>query len=248
MTCLSYAWTQTPLALLVRPEQQSERREGAQVVELELTVPFLLAFLQNERCQRLNWERAIVDTRTNADGKTFTPAIRLSRHVKKSQNSPIEEVRFQPHPPLECVTTLEARHMGAVYALFRVSSIRCCPDERGGGAVKREQGGKQPSSSPLSPPSLPVPSSAPTNPYPSLSHLTFDPIGQLSSLTRPQPLPIAPGSSPTTPSPRRRPSSSARTSASRTPPEGKVSQQETTRQVVQHPRRPEEEEEVVVEE
>ena len=62
-----------------------------------------------------------MNARTNPDGKTFTPSIGLSRHVKKSQNSPIESVSFTPHPPLQCETVVEARHMGAVYALFRVS-------------------------------------------------------------------------------------------------------------------------------
>jgi hypothetical protein len=85
--------------------------------------------LLNERCSRLGWERCSVDVRSNQGG--HTPAITLHRHVKKSKNSPIESCRLEPHPPLKCETVLEARHMGAVYALFRVSiasySFQCPP-------------------------------------------------------------------------------------------------------------------------
>ncbi|CED84855.1 atp-dependent rna helicase a [Phaffia rhodozyma] len=74
----------------------------------------------NERCQRLNWERP--DLMTRQTGSTFSCAVNLKRHIKKSQNSPIESVLLAPHPPLTSATALEARHMAAVYALFRFNS------------------------------------------------------------------------------------------------------------------------------
>lgn len=75
---------------------------------------------QNERCQKLGWERCIVNVRQT--GPFFSPTVILKRHTKKAKNSPIEECALSPHPALKCPTAIEARHMGAVYALFRFCS------------------------------------------------------------------------------------------------------------------------------
>ena len=48
-------------------------------------------------------------------------AVTLSRTNKK--NEP-ESVRLEPHPPYVLPTALEARHWGATYALYRVSSLQ----------------------------------------------------------------------------------------------------------------------------
>lgn len=53
-----------------------------------------------------------------ADGFSF--AVTLSRVNKKNEH---ESVRLEPHPPYVVPTAIEARHWGATYALYRVSSL-----------------------------------------------------------------------------------------------------------------------------
>jgi ATP-dependent RNA helicase DHX57 len=59
-----------------------------------------------------------------ADGFSF--AVTLSRVNKKAEH---ESVRLEPHPPYALPTAIEARHWGATYALYRVSSLKyiTCP-------------------------------------------------------------------------------------------------------------------------
>ncbi|EEB93547.1 hypothetical protein MPER_07778, partial [Moniliophthora perniciosa FA553] len=60
-------------------------------------------------------EKPIVDTRKQPNGWSFV--VTLSRMNKKTSQK--DTVRMEPHPPYICPSTLEARHWGAVYALYR---------------------------------------------------------------------------------------------------------------------------------
>ncbi|KAF8899103.1 P-loop containing nucleoside triphosphate hydrolase protein [Infundibulicybe gibba] len=71
--------------------------------------------LLHERCQKLGWEKPVVDAWKRDDGWAF--AVRLSKLNKKT--SQIETIRLEPHPPYLRPTALEARHWGATYALHR---------------------------------------------------------------------------------------------------------------------------------
>ncbi|KAJ3802281.1 P-loop containing nucleoside triphosphate hydrolase protein [Lentinula aff. detonsa] len=76
------------------------------------------ASLLHERCQKNGWEKPIIDTRKNAAGQ-WSFVITLSKINKKNEK---ESVRFEPHPPYLCPSSLEARHWGATYALYRFSN------------------------------------------------------------------------------------------------------------------------------
>ncbi|ESK92682.1 dead deah box [Moniliophthora roreri MCA 2997] len=89
--------------------------------------------LLHERCQKNGWEKPIVDTvrsrlcsrrskvtktpsqRKQPNGWSFV--VTLSRMNKKTSQK--DTVRMEPHPPYICPSALEARHWGAVYALYR---------------------------------------------------------------------------------------------------------------------------------
>ncbi|KAI0652536.1 P-loop containing nucleoside triphosphate hydrolase protein [Trametes meyenii] len=71
--------------------------------------------LLHERCQKNGWEKPVVDTRRQQNGYSF--AVTLSRLNKKSSER--ESVRIEPHPPYVLPSSLEARHWGATYALYR---------------------------------------------------------------------------------------------------------------------------------
>ncbi|TFK41870.1 P-loop containing nucleoside triphosphate hydrolase protein [Crucibulum laeve] len=72
--------------------------------------------LLHERCQKLGWEKPIVDARQRGkDGWSFV--ITLSKMNKKTSQK--ETVRMEPHPPYCRPTPVEARHWGATYALYR---------------------------------------------------------------------------------------------------------------------------------
>ncbi|EJD54594.1 P-loop containing nucleoside triphosphate hydrolase protein [Auricularia subglabra TFB-10046 SS5] len=74
--------------------------------------------LLNERCQKNDWNKPVVDTRQGKDGFSFV--VTLSRRNNKTSLS--ESVRLEPHPPYYMPTALEARHWGATYALYRVAN------------------------------------------------------------------------------------------------------------------------------
>ncbi|KAF5366936.1 hypothetical protein D9757_010848 [Collybiopsis confluens] len=74
------------------------------------------ASLLHERCQKNGWEKPILDTRRQPDGYSFV--VILSRTSKKD-SSEKESVRLEPHPPYISPSSLEARHWGATYALYR---------------------------------------------------------------------------------------------------------------------------------
>nr|XP_019013814.1 ATP-dependent RNA helicase A [Kwoniella pini CBS 10737]OCF52595.1 ATP-dependent RNA helicase A [Kwoniella pini CBS 10737] len=77
----------------------------------------------NEKCQKMGWERPTVETRPNrgSDPPTFTGWVILKKRVSKNIYN-LDEVRLQPHTPLEIETSAEARHYAATYALFRFCS------------------------------------------------------------------------------------------------------------------------------
>ncbi|WVW82777.1 hypothetical protein I302_104788 [Kwoniella bestiolae CBS 10118] len=77
----------------------------------------------NEKCQKMGWERPTVETRPNrgSDPQTFTGFVILKKRVSKNIYN-LDEVRMQPHTPLEIGTSAEARHYAATYALFRFCS------------------------------------------------------------------------------------------------------------------------------
>ncbi|KAJ3514021.1 hypothetical protein NLJ89_g2611 [Agrocybe chaxingu] len=77
-----------------------------------------LSLLQ-ERCQKLGWEKPVVDTRQHGD-KGFSFRVTLSRHNKKT--SQVDKVTMEPHPAYYRPTAIEARHWGATYALYRFSN------------------------------------------------------------------------------------------------------------------------------
>ncbi|KAG6849981.1 hypothetical protein H0H93_002983 [Arthromyces matolae] len=67
------------------------------------------------RCQKLGWEKPSVETRQYPSGWSFV--VHLSKIDKKTNQR--ESVRFEPDQPHFCPTSLEARHWGATYALYR---------------------------------------------------------------------------------------------------------------------------------
>ncbi|WWC60817.1 uncharacterized protein I303_103393 [Kwoniella dejecticola CBS 10117] len=77
----------------------------------------------NEKCQKMGWERPTVETRPNrgSDPQTFTGWVILKKRVSKNIYN-LDEVRLQPHTPLQIGTSAEARHYAATYALFRFCS------------------------------------------------------------------------------------------------------------------------------
>ncbi|KAJ3829380.1 P-loop containing nucleoside triphosphate hydrolase protein [Lentinula raphanica] len=75
------------------------------------------ASLLHERCQKNGWEKPIIDTRQSAAGWSFV--VTLSKFNKKHEK---QSVRLEPHPPYFCPSSLEARHWGATYALYRFSN------------------------------------------------------------------------------------------------------------------------------
>ncbi|KAH9486308.1 Putative DEAH-box ATP-dependent helicase [Psilocybe cubensis] len=74
-----------------------------------------LSILQ-ERCQKLGWEKPVVDTRSRGSSG-FSFVVTLSRRNPKT--SEIDRVRMEPHPPYFRPTAMEAKHWGATYALYR---------------------------------------------------------------------------------------------------------------------------------
>ncbi|KAG8784470.1 hypothetical protein FRB91_003631 [Serendipita sp. 411] len=71
--------------------------------------------LLHERCQKNDWEKPEVQTFQR--GNTYSAAVIVKRH--NSRTSQTEVVRFEPRPPLEMKTPLEAKHWAATYALYR---------------------------------------------------------------------------------------------------------------------------------
>ncbi|RDB29375.1 hypothetical protein Hypma_015909 [Hypsizygus marmoreus] len=71
--------------------------------------------LLHERCQKLGWEKPFVDTHQTPNGWSFVAC--LSRISKKTNQK--ETIRLAPNPPYLRPTSLEARHWGATYALYR---------------------------------------------------------------------------------------------------------------------------------
>ncbi|KAL1739562.1 hypothetical protein HDZ31DRAFT_6217, partial [Schizophyllum fasciatum] len=71
--------------------------------------------LLNEKCQKNGWDKAVVDTYPREKGWAFS--VKLSRDNKKTSQKDV--VRLEPHPPYICPSSLEARHWGATYALYR---------------------------------------------------------------------------------------------------------------------------------
>ncbi|KIM88927.1 hypothetical protein PILCRDRAFT_813926 [Piloderma croceum F 1598] len=71
--------------------------------------------LLHERCQKEGWEKPYVDTFRQNNGWSFR--VTLSKIIKKTSQT--ESVRLEPHPPYLRPTSLEARHWGATYALYR---------------------------------------------------------------------------------------------------------------------------------
>ncbi|KAG1825662.1 P-loop containing nucleoside triphosphate hydrolase protein [Suillus subaureus] len=78
-----------------------------------------LSLLQ-ERCQKSGWDKPTVETlkiRKRKHGNDWSFAVHIARFDKKTSQT--ESVRLEPHPPYLRPTTLEARHWGATYALYR---------------------------------------------------------------------------------------------------------------------------------
>ncbi|WWD16188.1 hypothetical protein CI109_100613 [Kwoniella shandongensis] len=77
----------------------------------------------NEKCQKMGWERPVVESRTNrgSDPQTFSGSVILKKRVSKNIYN-LDEVRLTPHPPLEIGSAAEAKHYAATYALFRFCS------------------------------------------------------------------------------------------------------------------------------
>ncbi|KAK4689764.1 ATP-dependent RNA helicase DHX57, partial [Tremellales sp. Uapishka_1] len=77
----------------------------------------------NEKCQKMGWERPVVDSRPNRDShpETFTGSVTLKKRVSKNIYD-LDAVRLVPHPPLTIATAQEAKHYAATYALFRFCS------------------------------------------------------------------------------------------------------------------------------
>ncbi|WWD09835.1 hypothetical protein V865_007963 [Kwoniella europaea PYCC6329] len=77
----------------------------------------------NEKCQKMGWERPVVESRPNrgSDPQTFTGFAILKKRVSKNIYN-LDEVRMQPHTPLEIDSSAMARHYAATYALFRFCS------------------------------------------------------------------------------------------------------------------------------
>ncbi|WWD01093.1 hypothetical protein V866_008031 [Kwoniella sp. B9012] len=77
----------------------------------------------NEKCQKMGWERPVVESRPNrgSDPQTFTGFVILKKRVSKNIYN-LDEVRMQPHTPLEIESSAMARHYAATYALFRFCS------------------------------------------------------------------------------------------------------------------------------
>ncbi|WWC89843.1 uncharacterized protein L201_004771 [Kwoniella dendrophila CBS 6074] len=77
----------------------------------------------NEKCQKMGWERPTVETRPNrgTEPPTFTGWAILKKRVSKNIYN-LDEVRMQPHTPLQIGSAAEARHYVATYALFRFCS------------------------------------------------------------------------------------------------------------------------------
>ncbi|KAH8926029.1 hypothetical protein BT69DRAFT_1058380 [Atractiella rhizophila] len=81
--------------------------------------------LLNERCQKQGWQSAVVDSKRLPGGKGFTAVVTLRKMNPKTKN--LEEVVLRPpggESPIriEKETALEARHWGAIYALFRFAN------------------------------------------------------------------------------------------------------------------------------
>ncbi|KAN0062041.1 putative ATP-dependent RNA helicase ucp12 [Thecaphora frezii] len=74
-----------------------------------------------ERIQKLpGWEKPIVEPRRHANG--FSCVVTLKKANKQDALNP-HTVRFEPKEPglrLDCHSSLEAKHWGATYALFRI--------------------------------------------------------------------------------------------------------------------------------
>ncbi|OCF55941.1 ATP-dependent RNA helicase A [Kwoniella mangroviensis CBS 10435] len=77
----------------------------------------------NEKCQKMGWERPVVESRPNrgTDPQTFTGFVILKKRVSKNIYN-LDEVRMQSHTPLEIDSSAMARHYAATYALFRFCS------------------------------------------------------------------------------------------------------------------------------
>ena len=74
-----------------------------------------------ERVNKLpGWEKPIVEPRRHKQG--YSCAVTLKKVNKKDASNPFT-VTFEPKEPtlrLECQSSLEAKHWGATYALFRI--------------------------------------------------------------------------------------------------------------------------------
>ncbi|KAG6842444.1 hypothetical protein C0991_007574 [Blastosporella zonata] len=71
--------------------------------------------LFHERCQKNGWEKPSVDTHKHPGGWSFV--VHLSKINKKTNQK--ESIRLEPDQPHLSMTSLEARHWGATYALYR---------------------------------------------------------------------------------------------------------------------------------
>ncbi|KAG6845370.1 hypothetical protein H0H87_010479 [Tephrocybe sp. NHM501043] len=71
--------------------------------------------LLNERCQKNGWEKPSVETHKQPGGWSFV--VYLSKVNKKTNQK--ESIKIEPDQPHLSTTSLEARHWGATYALYR---------------------------------------------------------------------------------------------------------------------------------
>lgn len=53
-------------------------------------------------------------------GEGWAFVVTLTRIVRSKNGQDRQSVRMEPHPPYVCKSSLEARHWGATYALYRV--------------------------------------------------------------------------------------------------------------------------------
>ena len=80
----------------------------------------------NEHCQKRGFDKANVLARPNKDGQGFTSSVQLRR--RNAKDGHVDQVLLRPPPDaasrayIDRPTATEARHFGAVYALFRFAN------------------------------------------------------------------------------------------------------------------------------
>jgi ATP-dependent RNA helicase DHX57 len=74
--------------------------------------------LLHEHCQKVNWEKPSIDMKKQKNG--FLATVQLSQRNKKTAQ--MQTVSFTPPDEYVLPTAVEAKHLGATFALHRVKS------------------------------------------------------------------------------------------------------------------------------